>query len=141
MDFQNVSDILSNFGISVLIILAIGIALWRCVPKIYQSITEYFSAKDERYNQLVERVIEEGKIREDKMNITIEKTTKVNEDLSTTNKILTETNKKLVETIDFKFEDVNNKITNVEKTITKKLDDMATTPKKTTARKKPTVQK
>lgn len=111
MDNQFVSNVLSNQGLAVLIILFIGFVAWRTIPKIITYYKERQEIKDkndkdreERYTTLVEKVQTESKERENdskereiQLNKVVESTNAINQKLSEGYKILSESNKLLVE--------------------------------------------
>ncbi|WP_346938214.1 hypothetical protein [uncultured Clostridium sp.] len=131
MDTTFVNAILSNQGLAVLIILALGWVAVKITPKIILYFQERQAIKDktererdERYSSLIDRTQEESRQRETKLNKMIEETNIVNMELSHSNRELAESNRILVEGFGDKMGEVGSRIDDVEDKISQMNDKL-----------------
>lgn len=137
MDLSFLNALLSNQGLAVVIIVVLGITIYKIMPTIIAYFQERQSIKDktekerdERYSSLIDRTQQESKEREFKLNEMIEKTNVVNMEISQSNRGLVESNKELAESnriLVEGFSDVGNRMDKMETEVSQinnKLDSM-----------------
>jgi len=131
MDSSFFNALLSNQGLAVVIIIALGFTIYKIAPKIILYLQERQAIKDklererdERYSNLIDRTQEESKQRENKLNKMIEETNIVNMELSQSNRELAESNRILVEGFGDKMGEVGSRIDEVEDKISQMNDKL-----------------